>query len=112
MAFKLGSLNHAKGFIINKLFEQHRVGGKHIAMNDLMSGYPKQHRNLLIDAVEDLKKEGIVVVQPKRMGRDSGVHVTLVWDQLPKARALLNGFRVDQSLPRLAKDLKNFIPVR
>ena len=87
MAFKLGSLNHAKGFILNKLFEQHRVGGKHIAVNNLKSGYPKQHRNLLIQAVEDLKKEGIVVVQPKRTGRDFADHVTRVWNQLPKARA-------------------------
>lgn len=112
MAFKLGSLNHAKGFILNKLFEQHRVGGKHIAMNDLVTGYPKQYRNLLVDAVEDLKKEGIVVVQPKRTGSGSGDHVMLVWNQLPKARGLLNGFRAEQSLPRLAKDLKNFIPVK
>ena len=112
MAFKLGSVNHAKGFILNKLFEQHRVGGKHIAMNDLVSGYPKQHRDLLIQAVEDLKKEGLVVVQPKRTGRDSGDHVTLVWNQLPKARALLNGFREEQLLPRLGKDLKSFVPVR
>lgn len=112
MPFRLGSLNHAKGFVLNKLFEQHRVGGKHIAMNGLMTGYPRQYRNLLIDAVDDLRKEGIVLVQPKRTGSDSGDHVTLVWDQLPKARALLNGFRAEQSLPRLAKDLKNFIPIK
>ncbi|MHB2036214.1 MAG: hypothetical protein ACYCPW_05675 [Nitrososphaerales archaeon] len=112
MAFKLGSVNHAKGFILNKLFEQHRVGGKHIAMNDLVTGYPKPYRNLLVQAVEDLKKEGLVVVQPKRTGRDSGDHVTLVWNQLPKARALLNGFREEQLLPRLGKDLKSFIPVK
>jgi hypothetical protein len=112
MAFRLGSLNHAKGFIINKLFEQHRMGGKHIAMHDLMTGYSKQYRPLLAQALEDLKKEGIVVVQPKRTGRDSADHVTLVWSQLSMGRALLNGFRAEQSLPRLAKDLKHFIPVK
>jgi hypothetical protein len=30
MASKLGSLSHAKGFIINKLFNQNRIGGSHV----------------------------------------------------------------------------------
>ena len=40
MAFKLGSLEHAKGFIINKLFEQSRSAGTYLAVEDLPTGYP------------------------------------------------------------------------
>lgn len=66
MAFKVGSLNHAKGFIINKLFSQHRFGAKHVAVDDLATGYPPQHRDLLGAAIEELEKEGIILIQKKK----------------------------------------------
>jgi len=40
MATKLGTLNHAKGFVINKLYEQKRFGGGHVPVAFLSQGYP------------------------------------------------------------------------
>ena len=40
MATKLGTLSHAKGFVINKLYEQKRFGGSHVPIAFLSQGYP------------------------------------------------------------------------
>ncbi len=112
MAFKLGSLNHAKGYVINKLYEQRRFGGRHVPIGFLSQGYPPEWRHMITEAVRDLKKEGIVFVVPKRTGQDTADHATLVWKKLPDARGLLNGYRESEGLPRLAKDLKTLLPVR
>lgn len=112
MAFKLGSLNHAKGFIINKLWEQQRYGGKHLAVIVLQKGYPSHFRHLIAKAVDDLKKEGVIRIMKKRTGSDYGDHAVLVRTRLGQARGLLNGFRAEQNLPRLGADLKTYLPVK
>jgi hypothetical protein len=63
-------------------------------------------------AVDELKAEGIILIQPKRTGRDTSDHATLVWSRLGEARALLNGFRESKGLPRLGPDLKTFLPAK
>jgi len=110
MAFKAGSLNHAKGFVINKLFEQKR-SAKHLAIEDLPTGYPPNWRGLLPKAIDELKAEGIIRVQRKRTQRGYGEHLTLIWERLSKARGLLNGYRAAVKLPRVGKDLETFLPV-
>ena len=112
MVFKLGTLEHAKGFVINKLFEQKRFVGKHLAVEDLPTGYPPHWRGLIGAAVSELKTEGIIHPQRKRTRRDYGEHVTLVWEKLPQARGLMNGYRASVGLPRLGKDLKTFLPAK
>ena len=112
MAFKLGTLQHAKGFVINKLFEQNRYCGKHLAVGDLPTGYPPQWRGLLQRAVMQLKAEGIIQSQRKRTRRGYGEHVILVRGKLPQARGLLNGYRVSVGRSRVGKDLKTFLPVK
>ena len=112
MVFKLGTLFHAKGYAINKLFEQHRFGAKHLPTHLLQQGYPPRCRHLISMAVDELKAEGIILIQPKRTGRDHSNHATLVWPRLDGARALLNGFRESEGLPRVGKDLKTFLPIK
>lgn len=112
MAFKRGTLKHAKGYAINKLWKQHQYGGKHVLIQYLSQGYPPKWRYLIGLAVEELKSEGIIRVEKKRTGRDSGEHATLVRSRLPEARGLLNGFRSAEGLPRLGKDLKTLLPVK
>jgi hypothetical protein len=111
MAFKRGTLKHAKGYVINKLWKQDQYGGKHVPVQYLSQGYPPKWRHLIGPAVEELKSEGMVRVE-KRTGRDSGEHATLVRSRLPEARGLLNGFRSAEGLPRLGRDLKTLLPVR
>jgi len=111
MVFKVGSLQHAKGFVINKLFEDHRIGGKHIPVHLLKHGYPLQHRGMISSAVSELKTEGIILIQPKRTGRSTSDHAVLVWNKLPGARGLLNGYREAADLQRVKKDLKTFLPL-
>jgi hypothetical protein len=112
MAFKLGSLNHAKGYVINKLWEQQRYGGKHVAVIVLQKGYPPHFRHLIARGVDELRKEGVIQIVRKRTGRDFGNHAVLVKARLSRARGLLNGFRAAQNLPRLGTDLETYLPVK
>jgi hypothetical protein len=112
MASKLGSLSHAKGFIINKLFNQNRIGGSHVQVEVLPHGYPPKWRHMIPAALDELKREGIVKIQRKRTGRGYSDHVTLVVSKLrvPSVRGLLNAYLRSRKLPTLGRDLKTWIP--
>ncbi|MGP8071171.1 MAG: hypothetical protein ACLP5V_14900 [Candidatus Bathyarchaeia archaeon] len=112
MVFKLGSLNHAKGYVINKLFEQQRYGGRHLPVIYLSQGYPSHLKHLVTEGIEELRKEGVIQIVKKRTGRGYGDHAVLVKAKLGEARGLLNGFRAAADLPRLGTDLKSFLPVK
>ena len=67
MATKLGTLNHAKGFVVNKLFvnklyQQKLFGGSHVPVPFLSQGYPPKWRHLIREATEALQREGIIRV--------------------------------------------------
>lgn len=66
MVTRLGTINHAKGFVINKLYEQRRFGGSHVPVRFLSQGYPPEWRHLVGQAVRELKTEGIIEIEPKR----------------------------------------------
>jgi len=112
MATKLGTLSHAKGFVVNKLYEQKRFGGSHVPVQFLSQGYPPKWRHLITQAVEELENEGIVHVENKRTGRSSGPHARLAKNALAAARGLLNAYRKAEDLPTLGKDLKTLLPIR
>jgi hypothetical protein len=111
MATKLGSLSHAKGFVINKLYEQKRFGGSHVPVAFLSQGYPPKWRHLIGEGIEELMTEGIIRIQIKRTGRGTGDHATLAKDALAKSRGLLNAYRKSTGLPTLGRDLKTLIPI-
>jgi len=77
MATKLGTLSHAKGFVINKLYEQKRFGGAHVPVAFLSQGYPPKWRRLIGEGIEDLKSEGIICIEIKRTGRGSAATLHL-----------------------------------
>lgn len=110
MVFKLGTIEHAKGYVINKLFEQDRYGGAHLPVIYLSQGYPVHWRHLIKQATEALRRERIIRIEKKRTGRDYADHAVLVRSNLDKARPLLNGYRASVGLPRVGKDLKTFLP--
>lgn len=112
MIFKLGTVEHAKGYVINKLFEQQRYKDTHLPVIYLSQGYPPHWRHLITRAVQELKQERIIQIVKKRTGRSYGDHAVLVRSQLGKARALLNGYRAASGLPRLRPDLNSFWPVQ
>ena len=109
MATKLGTLNHAKGFVVNKLYQQRRFGGSHVPVAFLSQGYPPKWRHLIEEAIEALEREGIVRIEVKRTGRDSAPHATLAKNALARARGLLNAFRKSENLPTLGRDLKTLL---
>jgi len=111
MATKPGTLNHAKGFVINKLYEQKRFGGSHVPVAFLSQGYPPKLRHLISHGIEELKSEGIIRVENKRTGRGSAPHATLAKDALARSRGLLNAYRKSTGLPTLGKDLKTLLPI-
>ncbi len=110
MATKLGTLNHAKGFVVNKLYQQKRFGGSHVPVAFLSQGYPPKWRHLVGDAIEALENEGIIRIEVKRTGRDSAPHATLAKNALARVRGLLNAFRKSENLPTLGRDLKTLLP--
>jgi hypothetical protein len=112
MAFKVGSLNHAKGFVINKLFEQQRYGGRHLPVIYLSQGYPSHMRHLVTEGIEELRREGIIQIVKKRTGQGYGDHAVLVKAKLGEARGLLNGFRAARKLPKVGRDMRTFLPVK
>jgi hypothetical protein len=112
MVFKVGTIEHAKGYVINKLFEQNRYGAVHLPVIYLSQGYPSHWKHLITQAIEELNKERIIQIVKKRTEKGSGNHAVLNRSELGKARALLNGFREARGLPRLKPDLKSFWPVK
>src|SRR3990172_4774124 len=110
MATKLGTLSHAKGFVVNKLYEQRRFGGSHVPVIFLSQGYPPKWRHLVRDAIDELNNEGIIRIEVKRTGRGSAPHATLAKNALAKARGLLNAYRKSANLPTLGQDLKTVLP--
>jgi hypothetical protein len=112
MATKLGMVNHVKGFVINKLYEQKRFGGSHVPVAFLSQGYPPKWRHLIGEGIEGLKSEGIIRIEIKRTGRGSAPHATLAKEALAKSRGLLNAYRKSEGLPTLGQDLKTLLPVR
>jgi hypothetical protein len=114
MAFKLGTLKHAKGYIINKLFEDHRIGGKHLPVEILSHGYPLEHRPLIREAYELLKTENPspLHIEDKRTGRGTSAHVSLVPSMIPRVRGLMNGYRKSVGLQAYGEDLKTLLPLR
>jgi hypothetical protein len=112
MVTRLGTVNHAKVFVINKLYEQRRFGGSHAPIQFLSQGYPPEWRHLIEQAVGELKTEGIIEIEPKRTGRGSGDHARLARDALARGRGLLNAFRKAEGLPTLGRDLRTLLPAR
>ena len=111
MTFKLGSVKHAKGYILNKLFEDRRIGGKHLPVDLLKTGYPPKYRHLIDDAFQELKSEtpSLIQVQNKRTGRDTSAHVCMVPSRVKEARALINGYREAVELHRYGEDMKTLL---
>jgi hypothetical protein len=114
MAYKLGSVKHAKGFILNKLFEDERIGGRHLPIHLLQNGYPPKYRFLIGEAFQELKTDtpSLIHVENKRTGRDTSPHVCMVPSRVKKARGLINGYREAAKLPRYGQDMKTLLPVK
>ncbi len=114
MAFRLGTLLHAKGFIINKLFDDDRIGHRHLPVQLLPKGYPPKYRHLVKEAFEILKSENpspIQVVQ-HRTGRGTSPHVCLVPTRLSSVRGLMNGYRKSVGRQPYGRDLRTLLPLR
>ncbi len=114
MTFKLGTLLHAKGYVINKLFVDHRIGESHLPVELLPQGYPPKYRHLIHEAFELLKRQNPSPLQVtvKRTGRGTSQHVSLVPAMLPKVRALMNGYRASVGLQPYGKDLQSLLRLR
>jgi hypothetical protein len=111
---KKGTLNHVKGYIMNKLFEKGCLGGpgahhtKHTPVRDLRTGYDPKHHGLFAEAVTQLRKEGLVLIFPARTGKDSEDHAVANLLRLKTARALINAYRRSVGLRPLAPNLREF----
>ena len=109
--FRLGTINHAKGYVLNKLFKRHLAGEKHLPLGFLEEGYPPKHRHLIKDAIDSLKHEGLILVQNKRTQRSTGPHACLVASRIPGCRALINAYRRSEDLGAVGRDMKTILPL-
>jgi hypothetical protein len=114
MRTKLGTLSHAKGFVVNKLRKQELFGGSHVPVQFLSQGYPPKWRHLISQAIEALQNEGIVQIEKKRTGRGTAPHARLAKNALAKkgVRGLLNAYLKAEQLPTLGRDLRTLLPAR
>ena len=110
---RLGTLFHAKGYIVNRLFGDERVGECHLPVRLLRQGYPPKYHDLLSKAFEELRTENpsVLHVRKKRTGRDTSLHVSLVSSRLKNIRGLMNAYRASVRLPRYGQDLKTLLPL-
>src|SRR2546427_2413787 len=99
MATKPGTLSHAKGFVINKLYEQRRFGGSQLPVAFLSQGYPPKWRHFIGEGIEELRSEGIVRIQIKRTRPGSGEHAAPAKYAPARPRSLLNAYRQSASPP-------------
>jgi hypothetical protein len=111
---RAGTVFDVKGFIMNKLFEKGYVTaaahhGKHISLADLRTNYPSQHHGLFARAIEELRKEGLILVFPGRTGGGSGMQVAAMKETLVRSRPLMNAYRSRVKLPRYNRDLTGFV---
>ncbi len=111
---KVGTVFDVKGFVMNKLFEKGYITagahhGKHVSLTDLRTNYPSQHHGLFARAIEELRKEGLILVFPGRTGRGSGLQVAATRETLVRARPLINAYRSRVKLPRYNRDLTGFV---
>ncbi len=111
---KRGTLNHVKGFIMNKLFEKGCLGtigshhAKQMPARDLRTGYDSKYHKLFDRAVGELRAEGLILVFPARTGRGSEDHAVANKGRLLNARGLINAYRDSVGLKRLRRDLREF----
>jgi len=109
MVLKLGTLNHAKGFIVNKLWHQRQIGEKHLPTRLLKHGYQPRYRHLIEEALQELGHEGVVRIDKKRTGRGSEDHVSLEPSKLGQVRGLMNAYRESVGLPRVGRDFRTLL---
>jgi len=110
--FRLGTINHAKGYVLNKLFEQRRIGGRHVPVGLIETGYPPKWRHLIANAIDSLRHEGLILVQKKRTEGSYGLHASIVPSRLQDCRALINAFRTGEGLGPVGRDMRTILPVR
>ena len=99
---------------MNKLFEKGYVTagthhGKHLSTSDLRTNYPSQYHGLFTRAIEELRKEGLILVFPGRTGRGGGLQVAAMKETLVRSRSLINAYRSRVKLPRYNRDLTEFV---
>ena len=110
--FRLGTINHAKGYVLNKLFEQGRIGGRHVPVGLIQGGYPPKWRHLIGSAIDSLRHEGLILIRKKRTEGSYGLHASIVPSRLQDCRALINAFRSGEGLGRVGRDMKTILPIR
>jgi|SRR5712692_7882254 len=112
--FKVGTLQHVKGFILDKLFEYGCLssGGhhaKHMPVRDLRHGYPPRYHGIFARATGELRAEGLILLFKARTGRDSDWHAVLQKEKLRRARPLINGYRQSVKLHRYNRNFTGLL---
>ena len=100
-----GTLQHVKGFILDQLYSENCLDseghhGRHKPIKNLRGGYDPKYHGLFDPAIEELKREGLILVFKARTGKGSDWHVVITKDALIKARPLMNAFRKSVGLRR------------
>jgi len=105
---------HIKGFILNKLLLGNyrcKVGkkhhGKHISVEDIPKGYPKEHRGKFPKLIKDLKKKGYIMIFTTKYGKQACL--SLNSQNIDEILQLINRYRKAVNLPPLNKKFKEII---
>lgn len=88
-----GHAKLAKGFIINKMYILGYMGGRHTSPDNLRKSCPPEFEQYVKAAIEELRKERLLVIKPTSYGDQATAMMTDV------GRDYANAYRRHVALP-------------
>ena len=80
-------LESIKAKILWRMYRHRYIGGKHTDVNNLRKGFPKDQYNLVEKAINELIRDGFLVVKPTHYGK----HVSINQNMLSEIRKIIEG---------------------
>ncbi len=71
--------------ILWRLYRRRYIGGRHTDVKNLRKGFPKDKYDIVNEAIDELIREGLLLVKPTHYGR----HVSLNPSRLAEIRNLI-----------------------
>jgi len=67
------------------MYRHRYIGGKHTDVNNLRKGFPKDQYKLVEEAIDELIRDGLLIVKPTHYGR----HVSINQKMLSEVRKII-----------------------
>ena len=85
----------AKGFIMNKMYTLGLIGGRHTSVDNLPKSCPHELEQNVKAAIDELRKEKLLLIKPTSYGQQASATVTDL------GRQYANAYRKHVNLPEI-----------